>query len=227
MFQGAPVVALIPARGGSKGLPGKNLMSLGGKSLLQRAADSARDSGLVDTIVVTSDDEAILDHARGLETVVTHRRSDAAASDTATAVEVVEDYLSSRTDDVDPWIVYLQPTSPLRTAQHVSDAMALLGEHPDFTSLVSVTPVDPKIYWTMTIAESGGIQPLFPNLLVTGRQQLAPPVKPNGALYVFRASEMSALGRFPVTGALPFLMTEDESVDIDTQEDFDRAQELV
>lgn len=227
MFQGAPVIALIPARGGSKGLPGKNLLSLGGKSLLQRAADGARDSGLVDTIVVTSDDEAILNHARGLESVVAHRRSDSAASDTATAVEVVQDYLSSRTDDADPWIVYLQPTSPLRTAHHVAEAWQQLHDNPEFRSLVSVTPVDPKIYWTMTISESGGIEPLFPDLLVAGRQQLAPPVKPNGALYIFRASDMTEQGRFPVTGALPYLMTENDSIDIDTQDDFDRAQELV
>lgn len=233
MFRGRLVIGVIPARGGSKGLPGKNLMELGGKSLIARAAESAFGSGLVDIVVVSSDDTKILEHAETLTDVVAHRRSPLAADDTATAGDVIRDLLDSDSnlvmvdEDSDPWFVYLQPTSPLRTAEHVLSAFDALVQHQNANALVSVTAVDPKVFWTMRKGESGVLEPLFPEALSANRQSFDEVYRPNGAIYIFSLSEFKKTGKFPIQGAVPFVMAESESVDIDTQADFNEATRLL
>jgi CMP-N,N'-diacetyllegionaminic acid synthase len=136
MFQGLNVVAFIPARGGSKGLPGKNLMKLEGRSLLRRAIESSQLTGdyegFADMVVVSSDSQEILEEARnaGVDTVIPHERSMHAATDEATAADVLRDFFEQddNLDDTrDLWVLYLQPTSPLRTAEHVQQAVDALA----------------------------------------------------------------------------------------------------
>ncbi|MFM6967270.1 MAG: cytidylyltransferase domain-containing protein, partial [Rhodoluna sp.] len=131
MFDDNLVIAFVPARGGSKGLPGKNLMTIAGKNMIERAAASAAvwpAGSKVDVTVVSSDDEAILAAAVAAG-CVTHERSPFAASDEATAADVIRDYFQSADVvlDGDPWIVYLQPTSPARTGVHVEAAFDLIA----------------------------------------------------------------------------------------------------
>jgi CMP-N,N'-diacetyllegionaminic acid synthase len=233
MFRGKPVLAVIPARGGSKGLPGKNLMKLGGLTMIERAAKAAFDSGLVDIVVVSSDDAEILKHANSIGNVVAHRRSEFAANDTATAGDVIRDLFDSDQDDVfidednAPWFVYLQPTSPLRTGEHIAKAFEALAAHPEATATVSVAPLEPKVYWTMKIGESGVLEPLFPEAVSANRQSFDAVYRPNGAIYIFNYDEFKTTGKFPIMGALPFVMSEAESVDIDTAADFEQAKALV
>ena len=229
------VIAFIPARGGSKGLPGKNLMTIGGKNMIQRAAASANDwlsGSKVDVTVVSSDDEDILAAGKAAG-CVTFKRSPFAASDEATAADVIRDYFGSPDvmidlDGRDPWIVYLQPTSPARTADMVERAIDELSKHhPHAKSLVSVTHPPKSPYWTLNIGPDGRLHPLFPDVYGLNRQQNAEAFIPNGAIYIFRLSEFNRLGKFPVDGAVPFFMTEAESIDIDTLEDFERAKALL
>jgi CMP-N,N'-diacetyllegionaminic acid synthase len=226
------VIAFIPARGGSKGLPGKNLMTIGGKSMIERAASSANDwlsGSKVDVCVVSSDDDFILAAAQAAG-CVTFKRSPFAASDEATAADVLRDYFGAPDvmvdlDGRDPWIVYLQPTSPARTGLHVEEAFNMLT--PGVRSVVSVTTPEKSPYWTLNINAAGRLTPLFPPAFEANRQALPPAYIPNGAIYIFKLSDFLAAGAVPVTNAAAYIMSRDESVDIDTQEDFDRAKALL
>lgn len=226
------VIAFIPARGGSKGLPGKNLMTIAGKTMIERAAASAQDwisGSKVDVTVVSSDDEEILAAAKAAG-CVTFKRSPFAGSDEATAADVLRDYFGAPDvmidlDGRDPWIVYLQPTSPARSGLHVEEAFNMLT--PGVRSVVSVTTPEKSPYWTLNINAGGRLTPLFPQAFESNRQALPPAYIPNGAIYIFKLSDFIAAGAVPVTNAAAYIMSRDESVDIDTQEDFDRAKALL
>jgi len=211
-------------------LPGKNLMKLGGLTLIEIAAKAAFDSGIVDMVVVSSDDQEILNHAGRITEVVAHRRNAMAANDNSTAGDVIRDLFDSDYDDVfideenAPWFVYLQPTSPLRNGKHILGAFEELVEHPESQAIVSVVPLDPKVYWTMKIGESGLIEPLFPEAVSANRQSFEPVYSPNGAIYIFSYEEFKKSGKFPIIGALPFVMSVEDSVDIDTASDFEQAK---
>jgi CMP-N-acetylneuraminic acid synthetase len=229
MFLHDYVYAIIPARGGSKGLPGKNLMKLGDKSLLERAVDSAKDCLFVDITVVSSDDAEILAEAHRLN-VVNHRRADAAATDESTAAGVIIDFFENAEIEIDPsidpWIVYLQPTSPMRTSEMVEQVFELLAANPEAKSVVSVSRPTKSPYWSLVV-EDGKLKPLFPEAYSANRQSLAESFLPNGAIYCFKLSEFKKQNKFPFEGALPFVMSEADSVDIDTQADFDRAKAIL
>lgn len=233
MLNGLTVVALIPARGGSKGLPGKNLMQLEGQSLIERAVRSARDaSALIDFVVVSSDDDAILTEAERVGAIA-HRRSAEAASDTATAADLLDDYFNAEDALLakqDVAIVYLQPTSPLRTAAHVRQALDMFHANLDVgsanPSVIGVTALDKSPFWTLVI-EDGKLSPLFPDAFNQNRQALPATYVPNGAIYVFRWSDFAAERKIPTAGSSAFVMSADESVDIDVQADFDRAKRLL
>ena len=226
MFDNNLVIAFIPARGGSKGLPGKNLMTIAGKNMIERAAASATEwpaGSKVDVTVVSSDDEAILAAAKAAG-CVTHERSSFAASDEATAADVIRDYFQSPEVmlDGDPWIVYLQPTSPARTGAHVAAAFDLIEA--GAPAVVSVTTPEKSPYWTLNVNEAGKLTPLFPEAFEANRQTLQPAYIPNGAVYIFRLSDFLLAGAVPVRGAAAFVMSREESVDIDTLEDFEKAK---
>ena len=237
MFQGLNVVAFIPARGGSKGLPGKNLMKLEGRSLIRRAIESTQLTddfeGFADFVVVSSDSAEILAEARnsGVEFVVAHERSAFAATDEATAADVLRDYFEQddQFDDTrDLWVIYLQPTSPLRTAEHVQQAVDTLARTERARSLVSIAPQEKSPYWSLRISEDNGrIEPVFPEALSQNRQALKPTYVPNGAIYMFRYSDFAKTGVIPIDGAVPFVMSVEDSVDIDNQADFDRAAAIL
>ena len=237
MFDDNLVIAFVPARGGSKGLPGKNLMSIGGRSMIERAVESAMvwpSGSKVDVCVVSSDDEDVLAAGKAAG-AVTFERSEFAASDAATAADVIRDYFESEDvmidlDGRDPWIVYLQPTSPARTGAHVEAAFGLLGagELPGGArSVVSVTTPEKSPYWTLNIDAAGRLTPLFPEAFEANRQSLQPAYIPNGAIYIFKLSDFLAAGSVPVTNAAAYVMSREESVDIDTREDFERAKAIL
>jgi CMP-N-acetylneuraminic acid synthetase len=233
MLNGLTVVALIPARGGSKGLPGKNLKKLAGKSLIERAVESAKGaSDLIDLVVVSSDDDAILMEAQRAG-ALPHLRAAEAASDTATAADLLEDYFAGEENaliNTDVIVVYLQPTSPMRNSSHVRQALDMMHANLDLAvpnpSVVSVSALEKSPYWTMVIDE-GRLKPLFPDAMTQNRQDLPAAYVPNGALYLFRWSDFVAGRRIPTAGSSAFVMSADESVDIDTQADFDRAVALL
>jgi CMP-N-acetylneuraminic acid synthetase len=212
-------IAFIPARGGSKGVPRKNLEVVGTHSLLERAVASGQGSERISASYVSSEDEEILARAAKLGALA-HRRSPRAAGDEARASEVIVDFLDSHPEiNDDVRIVYLQPTSPFRTSSHVDQAINAL-ETGGRDALVAVARSHQLPEKTLVINEVG-VLALGPAGVDPGenRQGLAPSVYPNGAIYIFSVGGFRERGDIPVIGAHPFLMGKVESLDIDDPED--------
>jgi len=212
-------VAFVPARGGSKGVPRKNLEVIGSRSLVERAILAGQGSTKISACYVSSDDQEILAKAVELGAEA-HLRSTLAANDSARASEVMDDFLAGHTEiDDEVRIVYLQPTSPFRTSAHVDRAIDAM-ESARVDALVSVVQSHQLPEKTLVINDSGvlalgstGVDP------GENRQGLTSSVYPNGALYIFSVRAFRERGDIPVIGANPFLMGKVESLDIDDPED--------
>jgi CMP-N-acetylneuraminic acid synthetase len=223
------VICLIPARGGSKGVPRKNMRVIAGRPLIDFSILAAQHSKYSDGVYVSSDDEAILRHAQTLGAIAIVRPDDF-ASDTASAIEVVSHFISILPNALlqeDPYIVYLQPTSPFRTACHIDDALEQM-QAAKAQSLVSVTEMEKSPFKMFTLDAEGYLQSLFDEKLSNAQRQDLPAVfAPNGAIYVFRVSEFKARGGFPSNGSVPFIMNQEVSLDIDTEDDIRRAEMIL
>lgn len=224
-----PVLALVPARGGSKGIPRKNLAPLRGKPLIEYTVRAALDAIDVAQTWVSSDDEEIL---LASTTLGAHalRRPSALATDEASAVGVVEHFLSSLPGDLlatDPQVLYLQPTSPLRNARHIDEALAGMARAGAAT-LMSVVEMATSPFKAFRLDAQGRLLSLFDERQSNMRRQDLPACfLPNGAIYAFAASAFRARGGFPSNGAWPYVMSEDDSIDIDGPSDLIRAAQLL
>lgn len=154
-LQGMSVIAIIPARGGSRGLPRKNVLPLNGQPLIYYSIDAGLSSKYVDAVLVTSDDQEILQVARSLGADTLQRPKELAADSTymndvlAHAFESVE--RQGRSFDL---AILLQPTSPLRTSAHVDSAFELLNEY-DSNSLISVYGLEKSLCKSFVVDHSG------------------------------------------------------------------------
>jgi CMP-N,N'-diacetyllegionaminic acid synthase len=138
------------------------------------------------------------------------------------AADVVNHFLSTTPSEVidkDPYIVYLQPTSPLRTGQHINDAIELMISNGS-NALMSITELSKSPYKSFIINSDGVIESLFDEKLSNlGRQQLPKSYISNGAIYIFKVSEFLLRKGFPSNGSYPYIMDEIDSIDIDTEDD--------
>ena len=221
------VIGLIPARGGSRGLPGKNLRLLAGKPLLLHTVEAAKQSKCLSDVYVSSDNPKITETAdqAGCAIIV---RPPHLATDTALAADVVKHFLATVPEVVEKnlIIVYLQPTSPFRTAAHIDHALAEMMQA-DAPGLVSVVELTKSPYKSFHLDEQGRLKPLFNEALSNlGRQALPRTFAANGAIYAFRAAKFLERQGFPSDGSLPFVMSEEDSIDIDSPADFLRAEHV-
>lgn len=229
MVKGRRVLALIPARSGSKGIHGKNVAELAGRKLIDYTLDAAINAQRVDEVWVSSDDHYILSLAaeRGANQL---RRPARFAGDDATAMQVVDHWLSSLDEDIvasDPLVVYLQPTSPLRCAKHIDESLDLL-ERFEANSLLSVVKMEKSPFKAFTLDSTGRLISLFDEKLSNQRRQDLPiAYLPNGAIYIFTVSAYRDRGGFPSNGSVPYKMSIEESIDIDTASDLEAASSLL
>lgn len=231
-FRGAgagATIALIPARGGSKGLPDKNIRSLHGKPMIQYTIDAALQCAGVDAVYVSTDSAEIADVAQAGGALLPPLRPADLATDTASSADVVRHFLQwyqSQAPD-GQWpdtLVLLQPTSPLRTAAHVQEALALYEAHrgPE-TAVVGVTRGKPLAWQGLVQADTGRF--VSHQVIQTGSNRQMEPANYvlNGAVYVAAARRFwdNAL----MSGAIyPLVMSADASVDVDTLLDFQLAE---
>lgn len=223
-FGGKRVLALVPARGGSKGVKRKNLQAVGGVTLLERAISGGLGSEFVDSVVVSSDDQDILTAATNAGAIALERPSHLAEDSTPTA-PVIEDALN-QLQMSDGLVLLLQPTSPLRTSEHIDAAFRLLGE--DATpqdGVLSVVEPDETPFKAFVLNEDGFLRGLVDDEApFRPRQELPAAYLPNGAIYLFSVSEFVAEGRIPMKRMRPFVMSRQASIDIDRPEDLRRAE---
>lgn len=220
------VIGLIPARAGSKGVTKKNLRLVGSQTLLERAVASALRSNSLDQLWVSSDSSEILEiaTARG---AFSHLRSSESSSDDATAAQVIEEFIAHSRADRKDVIVYLQPTSPFRTSNRIEESVQLFfdqGQHP----VVSVTPMKQHPAKALRLLSNGRVEPAALDGHAPGanRQFLPEYLYPNGAIYIFTVADFFASKDVPLSGAVPYFMSQLESTDVDTETDLFISERL-
>jgi CMP-N,N'-diacetyllegionaminic acid synthase len=227
------VLGLITARGGSKGIPRKNLAPCGGQPLLYWTCRAGVESKVLSRLVISSDDDELIEYAgrNGVETPFV--RPAEFATDTASSLSVARHAMSWLQDN-EGWrtdvLVLLQPTSPLRTAQHIDEAFALLG--PSVDSVVSVVKVPHRFSpWAVLVPEDGRVRDYWQGELPFDkhRRQDQPTLfARNGpAVIVTRAEVLETRSSFYGAHNVPYLMAVNESVDIDDRDDLDWADWLL
>lgn len=227
MNTGAPIVAVIPARGGSKSIPGKNIKPLGGKPLLAWSIEVALQAETVDRVIVSTDAEEIGDVAREYGAEVS-RRPSRLAGDDALVIDALRDLysrLEAGGETVDT-MVLLEPTCPLRSAADIEACLQLIADGCDSAATFTEAALHPHRAWRITDATPqvfvSGVIPWLP------RQQLPPAYQLNGAVYAFRTGGLNRnepgllFGR---QGAV--VMPPERSVDIDGPIDFLVAEEVL
>lgn len=224
MISNKRVIAIIPARGGSKGLPGKNIRPLCGKPLIAWSIERARQSRHIDTVVVTTDSQDIADVALGCGAEVPFLRPAHLASDTASSVDTVLhtlDYYRDILGKTFDYVVLLEPTSPLREAGDIDGMLnKLLANADDFDAIVSVGEVHehPSI---MMRLEGNTMQPFYTDLAMTGRRQdNVPAYFPYGVAYIVTANTLYSLRTFYPPRATFFEIKRHQCFEIDDLCDF-------
>lgn len=226
MIAGSSVLAIIAARGGSKGVPGKNILAIGGRPLIQWTIDAARASRHIDRLVLSSDDPAIMAVAAQGGCEVPFQRDATLATDKASSIDVVLDALLRLPGhDI---VVLLQPTSPLRNTADIDAAIELLVSS-GAPACVSLREADEHPYWTFRLGLDGTLAryapiPDGPDGMPLRRQDLPAAWCLNGAVYVARVDWFLRERSFLSAQTLGYAMPAERSLDIDTPADVERLK---
>lgn len=219
-------IAIILARQNSKGIPLKNLQKVGGISLLGRAILSAQESGIFDKIVVSTDGELIAEEVKKYDDVIIIKRPDDLATDTATSISGVIHALDELAIK-NGTCCLLQPTSPLRTAQHIKDAYQLFKNQHLTGTIISACLAEHHPYKSLILEDGqyGAVRLLAD--LESPRQQLPKAYRPNGAIYFNDIKQLKVNQRFFNEPIALYEMNETMSIDIDTISDLNLANQIL
>lgn len=221
------ILALIPARGGSKGIPGKNIRDLAGKPLIAHTIVAALGSVSVDSVVVTTDSSEIAAVAEEYGARVPFLRPAELASDTSRSIDALvhaRDWLRAVGETYDA-VVWLQPTSPLRSAGDIDGAVEAYYSHGEM-GVASVCEVIENPVLTRRVDPYGVLHPVLPLTSTVRRQDMPRFYHVNGAICVNSFDGVSletSLNDNPIA----YVMPRERSVDIDSIEDFERAERLL
>ena len=224
------VLAIVPARGGSKGVPRKNVRPLAGHSLLKYVHDAAAAAARVDRTILSTDDEEIAAEGRRVGLEVPFSRPPALARDDTPMIDVIRHALKwAEEQGVPPQlVVLLQPTSPLRRGKHNDDAVSLL-ESSGADSVVTVVEVPKHLSpdYVMRV-EDGVLRPFLPEgARITRRQDVRPAYFRDGTVYAFRRDTVERFGTIYGDRCLPLLIEARESLSIDSPEDWADAERIL
>jgi len=226
MFKNTKVIALIPAKHKSHGLPKKNYLKLNKLSLFEIAIKSAQHSKYVDKIFVTSDSEAILKKSKKIGAEIIKRNKSLCLKNTLAkevilhSIRIIKKQLSE-----DFMILYLQPTSPFRNHKHINKAFDLIKLKRK-NALISIIKLNKAIYKSLRIKKEM-VKPIFAESFVTNnRQALETLYIPNGAIYIFNSIIFMKNKKLPIKSSLAYKMSENSSHDIDTLEDYTLAKKM-
>jgi len=231
MIEGKSFLAIIPARGGSKRLPRKNLLSLAGKPLISHSIAAATQSNYVDEVMVSTEDREIAETAQKYGANVPFLRPAHLALDTSATFDVVEHALSVYARDLNKnfdYVLLLQPTSPLRTAQHIDEAIEqLIDKEQD--AVVSVCPMEHSPLWSNTLPPDLSMRNfLRPEVVGKRSQDLPVYYRINGSIYLCRCTKLLEQRSFFLSDRImAYIMEKEASVDIDEMIDFKLCEVLL
>lgn len=229
------ILCIITARGGSKGIPGKNIKPLLGKPLLFYTIDAAKKSGVFDRIILSTDDQAIADVARAYGCAVPFMRPIALAKDDTQHLPVIQhavSWLKENEGYVPDYVMILQPTSPLRQSFHMQEAVDLiLKNNGDAVLSVAEMPENFSPHKAMVVNENGALT-LFNGELVkkrtARRQDLQKTYWSIGSLYLFKTDLLfGEEPNFYGENVLPYIVDKKYVVDINEPEDWEHAERMM
>jgi len=227
MTAAGSVLALVPARGGSKGVPRKNVLPLSGRSLLKYVHDATQAATRVDRVILSTDDDEIAAEGLRVGLEVPFRRPPDLALDDTPMLSVIRhavDWVAAH-GAAPEFVVLLQPTSPLRRGTHIDDAVSLLiTERADSVVTVVEVPKHLSPDYVMKI-EGGVLRPFLPEgAAITRRQDVRPAYFRDGTVYAFRSDTIDRFGNIYGERCVPLLIDAKDSLSIDSPEDWAEAE---
>lgn len=227
MIEGRRVLALIPARGGSKGIKDKNIIDLCGMPLIAYSIRAGIESGYIDSVVVTTDSERIAGVAREYGAEVPFLRPDELASDTSKSIDAVLHavrWLKEHGESFDI-LVLLQPTQPLRTAKDIDGALEKYMEE-GMQPLISLTEAEESPVLMRTVNTEGRLEKVLNMDCSLRRQDMSRYYIIDGSIYINSVKELNEDTNFG-DNAVPYIMPKERSVDIDEYKDLEKAAEYL
>jgi CMP-N,N'-diacetyllegionaminic acid synthase len=215
------ILAIIPARGGSKGVPGKNIKLLSGKPLIAHAIECANNSKKVTRIIVSTDSDEICTISKSFGAEVIKRPLEFATdlSNVITAVKHVYQTINQEFDI----IILLQPTAPLRTSNDLDTIIQMLEDDTKLDGVISVVPMDDVHPARMYNIENNRLQPFQDNGETLRRQDLKPVYYRNGCFYAVKTKAFFQENSFMVKHKAAYIMNQNWLANIDTERDFKLA----
>ncbi len=222
MYKNKTYLAVIPARGGSKRVPRKNILQIAGKPLIGWSIESALHSKYIDKVIVTSDDEEILAISKQCGAEIINRPIEL-ANDTATTFSALKHTI----DNVDyhDYIILLQPTSPLRTSEHIDEAIAHLELH-SADAIISVSEMEHSPLWCNTLPENMSMNKFLSEDVKNLRSQdLKKYYRLNGAIFICKTNRLlNEKSFFIKDNIFAYIMDRKNAIDIDELIDFEMAE---
>ncbi len=221
------IIAIIPARGGSKEIPRKNIRLMSGKPLIALSIEAALKSKCIDRVVVSTEDKEIAEISREYGAEIIERPKELAKDESSTIDAILHALEVLKAENYNPdIIILLQPTSPLRNAEDIDSAIELFLNS-DCESVVSVREVGHSPYWCFEI-EDGYLKSLFGDeYLRMRRQELEKVYMPNGAIYISTPENLRKYKGFYCLRTIPYIMPPERSIDIDNEIDLMLAELLM
>lgn len=213
MLNGKKVFAIIPARGGSKGIPRKNLYRLGKYSLLEGAINLGKGCRYVDRVYVSTDDPEMWEISKKYGAHTRELRPAELATDTAKTIDVLNHLIPELSMD-DSYVLLLQPTSPLRTTEDANKVCGLLEGRLD-QAVVSLTELTHPHPYKAQVLEGGYVRSLLGVESTVPRQTLPKVYVPNGAFYLTHVEAIVEQGTLMPERTLPYVMPPITSVNLD------------
>ncbi|MFS0859492.1 cytidylyltransferase domain-containing protein [Paenibacillus taichungensis] len=228
MFHDKKIVAVIPARAGSKGIPNKNIVDVNGNPLIVYTINAALESRYIDRIYVSTDSIEIADVCRAHGVEVESLRPQQLATDEAKTIDVLKYTLHSlqSQNEIYDYVVLLQPTQPLRSCVHIDEAISLIAAHED-ASIISVSEVEDHPLFMRKINDSGKLESLLQTSSTVRRQELPIYYKVNGAIYINKVSDIVTQDISLNDNKIPYVMDKQYDLDVDTLADLEKLRKML
>lgn len=224
MIKGKKIVGVVPARGGSKRLAGKNLLPLGGRPMIGWTIDAGLNAKALDRLIVSTDDPAIAEIARQCGADVPFLRPAGLARDESTSEDALMHALDNAGEAFDI-AVLLQPTSPLRQSEDIDSALETFIGSSGSAGVSVYAPAKP-LAWSMTVDTSGHLTRIFGPGCAAGAAPLTVYV-PNGAMFIVDVASFRHQKTFYPADTVPLVMPASRSIDVDTADDLMLAEHLL